>query len=812
MAKSKQKEDDEPAKAAVLERSRRSTAGKRLKSLVGQAHEDDDAFWGHSIWSERGGGFADGGRRRKRRRRGEGEDEDDDGSSSSGSEGEGGDDDDDASRSSSDGEGSYRASDDDSSAAVDKFDSDFDESESDEGQGDEDGEEVEEERDLRAQERRDAAAKRRKRRGGAGVVPSSSSSSSKSAGRELMKKKTGKMTKRGPLGEGWNQGLVLNRPPATVGAAPEAASAGVAAAVAAGPVAAPPPPAEAAAAPGASIPAVARSEPRHASKPPLPRRPPPPPPPPPVTRNLRAGPTSAAAAAAKPPAAARKRQREAAASERKRSQRRQFTQEELILEAIRSTETESARWLGGRKRSKEDAARKEEAGADGRARATSGDRKLAHRFRSRRGCPNTWTFVDMDRIPDALVQGRRRGAASPGRGPAARGIPASSGRSPGGPAPRGNSPARRRRRGGGKSEADEDAEGRGEKCVVTGKVARYRDPATMLGYHDLAAYKDLRRRAEAEELEVAPRSVRGGDARGRRPSREGVDDATPPRRHVGFRPGQPTLVARLRPTGPDVRVVVTLGGTPVPPPSATRIRLSLQGRGPSPAEEAAQVNVKDPPPQSGPSEGDSEGLGEKNLDASERAMSPNEPLSGKAQGLREKTPSQQLLSTTLGSGNLEGRHPSSVVESTQQRSPAIPGLGRSAVDNSADLPKPVASAKTETSRSAGPTQTSKSIEKPRQPRGGVSSEAEHVDRCSVEQQTAPAANRESEAATGRSKEADNKTLLDTAKKEAVTAGKAKAPAKGISRNTNGSNNGNSNSKAVPDMTTSNNKRTTIEAN
>ena len=182
-------------KAAVLERSRRSTAGKRMASLVGKAQEDDDTFWSHSIWSEAGGGFSDKKSSRKRRR------DEDDSSSSSSSEGEGDDDD-----SISDGEDSYRMSEDDSDAAVDQFDSDFDESETDDEDGaDGDGEE---EQELRAEERRDKATKRKKnQRLG---VPLKSSS----AGRELIKRKGGaKMTKRGPLGEGWNEGLVLNWPP-----------------------------------------------------------------------------------------------------------------------------------------------------------------------------------------------------------------------------------------------------------------------------------------------------------------------------------------------------------------------------------------------------------------------------------------------------------------------------------------------------------------------------------------------------------------------------------------------------------------------
>ena len=114
-----------------------------MSSLIGKAQEDDDAFWSHGIWSEAGGGFADG-RSRKRRR-----DEEAESSSGEEEEGSGGegvgvggggededeDEDEDEEDSASDGEGSYRMSDEDSAAAADQFDSDFDESESDEGGG-----------------------------------------------------------------------------------------------------------------------------------------------------------------------------------------------------------------------------------------------------------------------------------------------------------------------------------------------------------------------------------------------------------------------------------------------------------------------------------------------------------------------------------------------------------------------------------------------------------------------------------------------------------------------------------------------------
>jgi len=32
--------------------AKRSSRGKRMASLIGKAVEEDDAFWGHSIWEE----------------------------------------------------------------------------------------------------------------------------------------------------------------------------------------------------------------------------------------------------------------------------------------------------------------------------------------------------------------------------------------------------------------------------------------------------------------------------------------------------------------------------------------------------------------------------------------------------------------------------------------------------------------------------------------------------------------------------------------------------------------------------------------
>eukprot|EP00566_Odontella_aurita_P024303 CAMPEP_0113567582 /NCGR_PEP_ID=MMETSP0015_2-20120614/23353_1 /TAXON_ID=2838 /ORGANISM="Odontella" /LENGTH=104 /DNA_ID=CAMNT_0000469987 /DNA_START=205 /DNA_END=515 /DNA_ORIENTATION=- /assembly_acc=CAM_ASM_000160 len=80
-----------PVPAAVLSRSRRSTAGTRMTSLVGKAKETDDSFWGHSTWGEQAGSSDE-----------------------------------------ESGASSFRESDEDEEDRVDRFDSDFDDSESEE--------------------------------------------------------------------------------------------------------------------------------------------------------------------------------------------------------------------------------------------------------------------------------------------------------------------------------------------------------------------------------------------------------------------------------------------------------------------------------------------------------------------------------------------------------------------------------------------------------------------------------------------------------------------------------------------------------
>lgn len=131
----------------------------------------------------------------------------------------------------------------------------------------------------------------------------------------------------------------------------------------------------------------------------------------------------------------------------KKKQRR-FTQEELLLEAATVTEPENERWLLARKRLQQS----ENDSHKGVQEEMVG--KVICKFRSRRGCLNTLSFPEMDHVPAILLARKHVTPRKPK-------VPT--------------------------------------ECVITGKKARYRDPKTMLGYHDMAAFKELRRRLEAGE-------------------------------------------------------------------------------------------------------------------------------------------------------------------------------------------------------------------------------------------------------------------------------------------------------------------------
>lgn len=536
-----------------------------MASLVGKAQEDDDTFWSHPVWGETGGGFSKG---KKRKRDG-------DGDSSS-------DDDDDSAE--SDGEGSYRMSEDDSSAAADQFDSDFNESES---SSDSDGE-GEEEVDLRAQERKDAASKRKKNQRLSGQITTAVGLHVKSAGRELMKRKSGKgsgVAKRGPRGEGWNAGLVLNWPPQQqqqVGGAVGVlhASAALPTAISALPTASPQSTtltSQATTIPDAVAPtsvAFTQSTPAATtiqSQPTASAVPtqtdtnnlaPPLLPAPVATkslsksptrkRNLRAGTLSKTIATSQSIAKSEQltQQRQAVISEKKHHQKRHFTQEELILEAVKITEAENAKWLNARKRSKEEATKMENTLA-GNGKKTSMGATPVSRFHSRRGCSNTLTFMDMDHLPEILTrQHNSLSGASLGESSSSA-MPVSKRRSPG----------KTDRK---SAEAPKAVEKNVTKCAITGKVARYRDPKTMLGYYDIDAFKELRRRLEAGELSISIPDRKSKKSQSSPVPVEKSSSATATT-HFPFAEDKPTMSAKT-PAGSEVAVMVTQGGLPVSPP------------------------------------------------------------------------------------------------------------------------------------------------------------------------------------------------------------------------------------------------------
>ena len=601
-----------------------------MESLVGKAQDDDDTFWSHSIWAETGGGFSDGAGR-KRRRSSDNDNSDGSEASSASSGDEGGSDDDDGSSSQSDGEGSYRMSEDDASAAVDQFDSDFDESESDEDGGDDEGGEGEEERELRAEERREKANKRKKNQRSLGITTHTTMQPLKkatSAGRELMRKKTGggRVGKRGPLGTGWNEGLVLNWPP------PPSSSLGTAVAVATTvgvgvkkPVmvtAQQQQPLHHAQNKSATVQstepststipdATSQPLPQHiASKPAAPidvKAP--------AKPSLKTGtiPTPVATATTTvsvpaplpkvkppPPSPKRSRQRQKSTTTTKKSTkiRHQITQEQMIIESIQSTETTNSKWINARKRTKEEAIQKEKAHAAAKNRANAIKTQVS-RFYSRRGRHNILTFMDMDHLPDILT--RRHASSST--------VVAVSSRRDGGMAQQqrqqDRSPAaattKRRRMDNTTSENSEsplpttvlsatattttasaasaEETNQHEKCVITGKIAKYRDPKTMLGYHDIDAYKEIKRRLEVGELKVA--AVVRSDNRRRSGSGKGSGSnnnnaATIHKSHFPFGSDKPTMVATMMMTGAmtkkklTVKVMVTLGGCPVSPPTTKK--------------------------------------------------------------------------------------------------------------------------------------------------------------------------------------------------------------------------------------------------
>ncbi len=641
-------------KAAVLERPRRSTAGHRLSSLVGKAQEQDETFWSHSIWNEKGGGFADGKKRRRPRNDDEGE-----GSSSDNDDESSSDDDDD-----DDGEGSYRMSEDDPSLAEDQFDSDFDESESDDDSNEMMGEE---EYELLAEEKRNVASMKRKKNQ---RLLSSSLSASVAppppppppvTGRQMMKKKkgsskTGKKgassSKRGPMGTGWNEGLILNwnsqyslpspRPlpivsdgVAEIGLPPTSTSSSTTM-----PVPMPslysndlsqlpalqsmtvPPDATTISQPISNQPSLSSDGAKHSKSGSVeqPHQP---------QHNLRNSSTAAATATTPPSSSTtiatsvqpqpstkkqkqvqltNKQQLQQLISERKKSQRQPITQEELILEAVQCTETTNAKWLHARQRNKEEATLIEKSSTGSKSsKHSNSNQKLVSRFYSRRGCYNTLTFMDMDHLPEFLVRGehQHRRPHSPSScdysvaGTIIR--PSSRPSACASNSPEANESTQQEPPQQHQSATTTNAPERTyEKCIITGKIAKYRDPKSMLGYHDITAYKELKRKLESGEI-VVPKVNHvqsANEAKGRLLSTKSekgggektTEAGTTSRKRGGanalaavvvatsnyfpFADDLPTMIAKITPPssmllGTDsVKVLVTLRGVPVSPPSS----------------------------------------------------------------------------------------------------------------------------------------------------------------------------------------------------------------------------------------------------
>jgi vacuolar protein sorting-associated protein 72 len=124
--------------------------------------------------------------------------------------------------------------------------------------------------------------------------------------------------------------------------------------------------------------------------------------------------------------------------------RLKYTQEELLIEAVKLTEMDNKKWLLSRKREQEDSARA--AGAH----ALKEQKVFKARYHSRKGCYNTITFPQIDDVP-LILRGKQPGDVTL--------VPTVV-----------------------------------AKCVITGKVAKYKDPRTGQPFFDKAAFAEVRRR------------------------------------------------------------------------------------------------------------------------------------------------------------------------------------------------------------------------------------------------------------------------------------------------------------------------------
>jgi YL1 nuclear protein C-terminal domain/YL1 nuclear protein len=146
-----------------------------------------------------------------------------------------------------------------------------------------------------------------------------------------------------------------------------------------------------------------------------------------------------------------------------RKRRREFTQEELLVEAVQTTEPENKRWLLARVRIRDqatkDSSSMQPATRDGASAGKisfggSHSGMLVERYTSRRGYLNTVHFPEMDHVPAIFQHQSHQRRVDP----LLSSCPAAT------------------------------------ACVVTGKTGRYRDPATGFHYHDASAYAEIQRR------------------------------------------------------------------------------------------------------------------------------------------------------------------------------------------------------------------------------------------------------------------------------------------------------------------------------
>ncbi len=152
------------------------------------------------------------------------------------------------------------------------------------------------------------------------------------------------------------------------------------------------------------------------------------------------------------------------------TKRKKYAQEELLLEAVHETEPENQRWLHGRKRVLDQHNQSKDSNI---LRDQHRGKKVIQKFHSRRGCLITLTFPEMDAVPEILT---RRHEST--KQPQQKIVGDERQESSEVPSPT----------------TTQHQQQNSTLCVITGKTGKYKDPLTKLPYHDLAAFRELRRR------------------------------------------------------------------------------------------------------------------------------------------------------------------------------------------------------------------------------------------------------------------------------------------------------------------------------